>query len=296
MLGSRFRVGVAVSGATFGCSVITSVDGLVPNDASFDSASFDSSGSDANAMDVKSDVTPGACGAIHGPSMIIVPSLNPAGSYCIDSTEVTEEQYQQFLDAKLPQNSQPSFCSANTSFQPDLSQNQCAQHPFDPTNAPKLPVVCVDWCDAYAYCAWAGKRLCGEIGRDAGAVDIQFANTAVHDQWFNACSAEGKHAYCYGDTYDGKVCNGADRSQDKLLPVGSLAKCLGGYPGIFDMSGNAGEWESACSDAAPDGAVQCTVRGGSISELSGQLTCNQTDIQTRPTASYNLGFRCCGDL
>ena len=43
MLGSRFRVGVAATCTTFGCSVLTSVDGLVPNDASLDSAPLDAS-------------------------------------------------------------------------------------------------------------------------------------------------------------------------------------------------------------------------------------------------------------
>jgi hypothetical protein len=37
-----------------------------------------------------------------------------------------------------------------------------------------FPITNVDWCDAYAYCAGIGKRLCGKIGGgtlDQGGLD-----------------------------------------------------------------------------------------------------------------------------
>lgn len=272
--------------ALAGCSLLTPLDGLEAIDAA--------AGGDA-AADTKIDVEAGVCGSLHGPSMIVVPSLNPSGSYCIDSTEVTQAQYKAFLDANVAPSTQPSFCASNTSFYPDLVQNECASHPFDPTGAPTMPAACVDWCDAYAFCAWAGKRLCGEIGHDAGPLDPQLINAAVHSQWFNACSQEGKLVYPYGNAYDASACNGADQPVRVVVPVATMPGCVGGYPGIFDMSGNVSEWESSCTDAAAD-AAECNVRGGSTSELSAQLACGQVNFAGRAVAAFNLGIRCCADL
>jgi formylglycine-generating enzyme required for sulfatase activity len=266
------------------------------HDASPDVAS--DGGSDVVTSDVAVDapIEAGACGALHGPKMIVVPSLNPAGNYCIDSTEVTEAQYQEFLNANVATSTQPSFCSANTSFYPDLAQPGCSTHPFDPVKSGALPVGCVDWCDAYAFCRWAGKRMCGEISHDGGAIAPALINTAANDQWFSACSAEAARTYPYGNAYDASVCNGKDLSNGNLVDAGSLAKCVGGYAGIFDMSGNVAEWEDACGDAATDGAVSCMARGGSVTELPGNLVCMQAQTLDRATASYNYGIRCCADL
>jgi formylglycine-generating enzyme required for sulfatase activity len=282
-----------------GCWLVAPLDDV--GDAG-DASMTDGGASDGMPQDAldatDADARPRLCGSLHDPEMIMVSSLNPAGpKYCIDSTEVTEAQYQEFLDAKIPTSTQPSICAANASFNPDITPtNQCSDMPFNPTKNPTLPVACVDWCDALAYCKWAGKRLCGGIGRDGGNVVYPDMNTATLDQWFNACSNEGTLNYPYGDTYDAQTCDGVEYMKKQRVNVASLPGCVGGSPGIFDMSGNVAEWEYSCLDASADGSVLCNTRGGSFSELSGQLLCIQGDYQPRNGAEYNVGFRCCADL
>src|SRR6185295_16488134 len=131
---------------------------------------------------------------------------------------------------------------------------------FAPDKRPKFPVVCVDFCDAFAYCALVGKRVCGAIGGGRGRFGS--ATDATSSQWFAACSGGGKHAYPYGDTYEGSACNGIDKGGN-LVDTGSIATCVGGYPGLFDMSGNVYEWEDACT--GEQGTTVCHVRGGAAS-------------------------------
>jgi sulfatase modifying factor 1 len=140
------------------------------------------------------------------------------GSYCIDATEVTNGQYAEFLDAdpllSHPPASLPEGCGFKTSYEPDggLAAGRST-----------YPVTYVDWCDAFAYCAWAGKRLCGAINGDANPCDaLEDATTSL---WYNACSKGGTQAYPYGESYSATTCNGQDYGAATLLPAGATDDC-----------------------------------------------------------------------
>ena len=75
----------------------------------------------------------------------------------------------------------------------------------------------------------------------------------------------------------------------------TVPRSIGGYAGIFDMSGNLWEWEDSCATSDGVGDL-CRARGGSFwsSELS--LRCQgATADHSRSNVNRNLGFRCCSD-
>ena len=251
----------------------------------------------------------GSCSGTGGPTMVTVPP-----GYCIDSTEVTRDQYAAWIaTTPNPASGQPSYCSWNTDFNADAA---CLAKPnaCQGSSCGNQPQVCVDFCDAYAYCAAVGKRLCGKIGGGANAW-ADYANADL-SQWFNACSSGGVHNFPYGgdpstspvDGYEQHTCNGADywaaqdaSSSQTTLPVGSLVNCKStqtGYTGVYDLSGNAWEWEDSC-DGTTGSSDLCRVRGGSFAYANpGDLRCG--DDSTDPHADRlsvdpTLGFRCCSD-
>jgi formylglycine-generating enzyme required for sulfatase activity len=151
----------------------------------------------------------------------------------------------------------------------------------------------VDWCDAFAYCAFAGKRLCGKIG--GGPVAADAAADPAQDEWFAACSHadDGQHAFPYGNVYDAATCNASSGAR---VAVGSFPGCVGGYPGLFDMAGNVWEWENRClRGAAADAATDpCGTRGGGFSSGTSS-TCANAQSDLRSTALEKVGFRCCAN-
>lgn len=249
------------------------------------------------------------CPGTGGPTMVRLPA-----GFCIDSTEVTRSQYAAWLattTAATINAQDPTVCGWNTSFAPSswYAERDARCMPACDNH----PQTSVDWCDAVAYCKGVGKRLCGKIG--GGSVEQGQEDNPAVSQWYNACSSGGVNIYTYGNTYETKRCNGQEYfgigsdgyEYTTTVPVASLPGCQANVPyaGIYDLDGNAGEWEDAClpgADSAGMPAINCRVRGGSYSdaESGGMMDCSASNSRgsnafTRDDIWHSRGFRCCAD-
>jgi sulfatase modifying factor 1 len=225
-----------------------------------------------------SDGSDGAppCPVGRGPAMVSI--VGPDGHvFCIDATEVTNAQYAAFLAAG-DVGPQPSVCDANESYVP--LQNW----PPDP-DEDDYPVNWVDWCDAQAFCAWAGKRLCGRFG--GGALTPEETTNPSASSWYFACSNDGKQEVPYGTSADGS-CN-SQGSNGAVERAGATKACAGAFPGLFDMVGNLAEWTDAC--AIIDGDDRCYLQGGSYADSN--ESCKTTYTWVRTETDYDYGIRCC---
>ena len=198
--------------------------------------------------------------------------------FCIDAFEVTNAKYraftQQHTPADLPQS---GACQPNASF---LPPGNCASTLMDSASG-ELPVVCVDWCDASAYCSSVGKRLCGRIGGGGNPRGDQA------DEWFVACSGPD------GRLQSGTTCNDSSFDGGAMMPLAAaqIPNCEGGVRGLFNMSGNIAEWENSCSST--DTRASCNVRGGSFLDAASALQCASAVGSHRLSESATIGIRCC---
>jgi formylglycine-generating enzyme required for sulfatase activity len=231
---------------------------------------------------------------LHGPAQVRI--ATGGGTYCIDSTEVSNAQYQDFLSAVQ---ASPSIakrapgCDPQTDFTP---VNMAGMPQWPPAPGMDIfPVTQVNWCQAYSYCAWAGKRLCGRIGGGSLA-EGQSESDATQSQWFNACSDGGALTYPYGNVFDESICGGQGPAAGSfLLPVGKQASCVGGYAGIHDMSGNVWEWADNCNGTSYPSST-CHVYGGAYDATPMELTCRSFRTWNMNAGAGNIGVRCCADL
>lgn len=269
------------------------------------SGASSSSGSGAGPTSGGGDMS-GACpdGMIH----ITDPEFAPA-DFCIDATEVTQRQYAAFIAAvgnDVAQTDQPSQCATNMHLQQEGA--------YCPNNrqAPDEPVNCVDWCDAWAYCHHFGKRLCGSISNGGPLLS---GDPGSNDEWEFACSNGLRQDFPYGTSPELCACyfprswemedpnglcgNDSLKNFNAHNDVGTLPGCEGGFPGLYDMTGNIAEWTNRCPSDAPD--AQCVTRGGFPFGSYTYDDCRQT-ARTWPRINndlgagvFDVGFRCCAD-
>lgn len=210
------------------------------------------------------------------------------GRFCIDATETTNEQYLPFYLATLSGDAGPlpGQCTWNNNYRPGTWN---ATSPYFAAAEARVPVHPVDWCDAWMFCQWSGKRLCGSLsGKPVAPAD---APDAAASAWTYACSAGATRAYPYSSTYDPNACNTDKGTTAAPVAVGAYPKCVGGYPGIVDMSGNAWEWDDSCEPGNEN--ASCRLRGGSVTRPPDAVMCATALASPRNDATGNNGIRCC---
>jgi formylglycine-generating enzyme required for sulfatase activity len=203
------------------------------------------------------------------------PALLDAGGFCIDRTEVTRADYAAFV----AQVTAPGFG-------PECSWKVALSPPAGASDA--HPAVELDWCDADAYCRWAGKRLCGPRSMEPATVE-------TGGEWHQAYGGAGR--WPYGGEYQPWRCNLADYPHpdglSKALPVEEPADCTGAIAGLLNMSGNVAEWVDRC-DAYAGANDTCKTRGNSyVDGVSGP---NVNCWLTRDSRAPTVGVRCCSDV
>jgi formylglycine-generating enzyme required for sulfatase activity len=148
------------------------------------------------------------------------------------------------------------------------------------------PVNCVDWSQARAFCAYAGKRL----------------PTELEWEWAARGAAAGT-VYPWGSEPPGdRACwsgpgNGADGRRSGTCPVASHAS--GATPaGLQDLAGNVWEWTSTEDRIATDsrgrgGTPVRIARGGGWSDAApDRLTAGVRAKDLPVLRGADLGFRC----
>lgn len=237
------------------------------------------------------------CPGDAGPAMVRVGTA--ANNFCIDSTEITVKQYADFTTAKgADVSGQPAKCAWNATYAAAVG-----------SVADDLPIAGVDWCDAHAYCKWAGKRLCGKHANGAfvGPVGVADLGEFTSHEWLLACSNLGQLRYPYGGLQQPNACNTGENDAGRTLAVKSKKGCQGGFDGVYDMVGNLWEWidgpclpPDAGADAAPVDAGpqkdECFVKGGAFLNAGANLDCRVDGRgASRDRRGQEIGLRCCSD-
>jgi formylglycine-generating enzyme len=285
------RVSLLVALPLLGCQTLAGFEDFQGGSAAATGGTGGTGGSggsggsgNAPAAGAAGQAAPCTGGTWLGNQTVPMVELEGADGACffIGQTEVTRAQYQAFLTAQGTTPAQAPPCDANDSLVPTCEWAGPGGGDGD------LPVVCVDWCDAQAYCTWAQMRLC------SGSY-VNFAD-ARQSEWFSACSNRDTTTFPYGSNYDRTVCNGADGllgAGHGLTTAASNTACAT-PEGVLNLSGNAAEWVNECNNST-SGSDNCNVRGGSFLDTNQDLQCGTKTAPARNASFRHIGFRCCAD-
>ncbi len=159
-----------------------------------------------------------------------------------------------------------------------------------PGNQENLPINCVNWYEAYAFCIWDGGFLPSEA------------------EWeYAAAGGSQQREYPWGSTDPGTANQYAiyltyynTGNSTNIAPVGYATQGVGLW-GQLDMAGEVSEWNldgyaayTACTDCTDVSAEPKVFRGGGVDLNPSYLLAPYRDFgpPTLRAGSYGIGFRC----
>ncbi len=192
--------------------------------------------------------------------------------FWIDKIEVSVGGYRACVDARSC--AAPSRASASCTY--DLGD-------------PELPVSCVHWKDADAYCRAQGKRLPREAEWEFAAR----GNLRVRYPFGNASHCGVAVTLLHEST--GRSCGGTRPARVGAHPGGASQF------GVLDLAGNVEEWtadwyvESLAEGAAPRAGASHVLRGGGWLSPPSMARTTARNWGSSVEAGPNVGFRCAKD-
>ena len=202
------------------------------------------------------------------PSRVVV-----VAPFWIDKTEVTVGAYRACVDR--------GACP-----RPARSSTSCTYDLGDPA----LPVSCVPWTSAQAYCIAVNKRLPREVEWEMAAR----GTSAIKYPWGGGSAAGCGAAVTLAAEKSQRSCG-----KNKPARVGSHPGGASPY-GVQDMSGNVEEWVAdwyadSVSDLSPRAGASHVLRGGGWLSQPSQSKTTSRNWGSAREMGPNVGFRCARD-
>jgi formylglycine-generating enzyme required for sulfatase activity len=166
------------------------------------------------------------------------------GPFFIDIHEVTNGRYAKFLAAIALSDSAHSTCPPDEPRDKDHRPLDWGTKTYaEISPGDDYPVCGVDWYDARAYAAWAGKRLPTDIEWEKAARGTDGREFPWGDEQPAETGITGRASPCPDGSYR------ANWNTDKdgflyAAPVGRFPKGASPY-GVLDIAGNVWEWTSS---------------------------------------------------
>ncbi|HEX3474273.1 MAG TPA: SUMF1/EgtB/PvdO family nonheme iron enzyme [Kofleriaceae bacterium] len=224
-------------------------------------------------------------------------------AYCIDKTEVTVKAYAACVAGKGCSRAPVTVSWSGVSADDVKRYSRFCNRDDHPDH----PINCVDWNQATAYCAWAGKRLPTEAeweyaarGND-GRV-YPWGNEPPSAKRLNACGSECVAMAKRELNLDWRSMYDASDGWETTAPVGSFPDGASPF-GVLDMAGNVWEWTAdwygpytAAAAVNPSGAKsgpERVLRGGAwLDNVAGHVRAAFRSGLGASGRNDYAGFRC----
>jgi len=247
------------------------------------------------------------------------------GGFYMDETEITNNEYRQFIDVMLADSLEAlGEQYIRTELYPDTSVwvRDFSHHMGDPMMEyyyahpafDDYPVVGVDWFAAKYFCEWRTKHM-NNWRAEQGLFKMPNFRLPSEAEWEYASRGGRDMAkYPWGNPYvrNAKGCMLANFKpgrgnyyDDGFMYTSPVASYFSNDFGLYDMAGNVSEW---CEDAYYEAAVPVVwdlnptyyeddeprkiIRGGSWKDIAYFLETGTRSFEYQDTTKSYIGFRC----